>query len=60
MVILAWKLKESSLLMNQSIKNTEKTCDSTKKAVEHSLESTGHATSRAMDVYSRSFKTTCF
>ncbi|XP_075106204.1 uncharacterized protein LOC107793376 isoform X3 [Nicotiana tabacum] len=60
MVILARQLKESSLMMNQSIKNTEKILDSTEKAVEHSLASTGHATSRAMDVYSRSFKTTCF
>ncbi|XP_015166662.1 uncharacterized protein [Solanum tuberosum] len=60
MVVLARQLKESSLMMNQSIKNTEKILDSTEKAVEHSLASTGHATSRAMDVYSRSFKTTCF
>ncbi|XP_010316994.1 uncharacterized protein [Solanum lycopersicum] len=59
MVVLARQLKESSLMMNQSIKNTEKILDSTEKAVEHSLASTGHATSRAMDVYSRSFKTTC-
>ncbi|XP_016463316.1 uncharacterized protein LOC107786363 [Nicotiana tabacum] len=60
MVILARQLKESSLMMNQSIKTTEKILDSAEKAVEHSLASTGHATSRAMDVYSRSFKTTCF
>ncbi|KAG5621968.1 hypothetical protein H5410_007186 [Solanum commersonii] len=60
MVVLARQLKESSLMMNQSIKNTEKILDSTEKAVEHSLASTGHVTSRAMDVYSRSFKTTCF
>nr|XP_025885014.1 uncharacterized protein LOC101252142 isoform X2 [Solanum lycopersicum] len=53
-------LKESSLMMNQSIKNTKKILDSTEKAVEHSLASTWHATSRAMDMYSRSFKTTCY
>ncbi|XP_060189154.1 uncharacterized protein LOC132618112 [Lycium barbarum] len=60
MVVLARQLKVSSLMMNQSIQNTEKIPDSTEKAVEHSLASTGHATSSAMDVYSRSFKTTCF
>ncbi|XP_010317242.2 uncharacterized protein [Solanum lycopersicum] len=60
MVVLARQLKESSLMMNQSIKNTKKILDSTEKAVEHSLASTWHATSRAMDMYSRSFKTTCY
>ncbi|XP_015065529.1 uncharacterized protein LOC107010760 [Solanum pennellii] len=60
MVVLARQLKQSSLTMNQSIKNTKKILDSTEKAVEHSLASTWHATFRAMDVYSRSFKTTCF
>ncbi|GAA0145351.1 hypothetical protein LIER_05567 [Lithospermum erythrorhizon] len=59
MVILARQLKESSLVMNQSIKNTEKILDSTEKAVEHSLASTGHANTRAMDVYSQGFKTSC-
>ncbi|RVW28498.1 hypothetical protein CK203_103988 [Vitis vinifera] len=34
--------------------------DSTEKAVEHSLASTGHVNTRAMDIYSNSFKTTCF
>ncbi|KAK6164540.1 hypothetical protein DH2020_001404 [Rehmannia glutinosa] len=60
MVDLARQLKESSLMMNQSIKNTENILDSTEKAVEHSLASTGHANSRAMDVYSQSLKTSCF
>ncbi|EYU46478.1 hypothetical protein ABFS82_04G039100 [Erythranthe guttata] len=60
MVGLARQLKESSLMMNQSIKNTENILDSTEKAVEHSLASTGHANSRAMEVYSQSMKTSCF
>ncbi|KAL7113064.1 hypothetical protein ACP275_04G040000 [Erythranthe tilingii] len=60
MVGLARQLKESSLMMNQSIKNTENILDSTEKAVEHSLASTGHANSRAMDIYSQSMKTSCF
>lgn len=60
MVQLARQLKESSLLMNQSVKNTEKLLDSTEKAVEHSLASTGHANTRAVEVYSQSSKTSCF
>ncbi|KAL0383592.1 UNVERIFIED_CONTAM: hypothetical protein Scaly_0646500 [Sesamum calycinum] len=60
MVGLARQLKESSLMMSQSIKNTEKILDSTEQAVEHSLASTGHANSRAMEVYSQSLKTSCF
>ncbi|KAL6500562.1 hypothetical protein OROHE_025928 [Orobanche hederae] len=60
MVSLARQLKESSLMMNQSIKNTEKILDSTEKAVEHSLASTGRANTRAMEVYSQSMKTSCF
>lgn len=34
--------------------------DSTERAVEHSLASAGHATSRAAEVYSLASKTTCF
>ncbi|KAL6564444.1 hypothetical protein OROMI_015894 [Orobanche minor] len=60
MVGLARQLKESSLMMNHSIKNTEKILDSTEKAVEHSLASTGRANTRAMEVYSQSMKTSCF
>ncbi|KAG9155819.1 hypothetical protein Leryth_004070 [Lithospermum erythrorhizon] len=60
MVILARQLKESSVVMSQSINNTDKILDSTEKAVEHSLASTGHANTRAMNVYSQSFKTSCF
>ncbi|KAL2559131.1 Membrane fusion protein Use1 [Forsythia ovata] len=53
MVSLARQLKESSLMMNQSIQNTEKILDSTEKAVEQSLARTGHANTRAMAVYSQ-------
>ncbi|CAA0834945.1 Membrane fusion protein Use1 [Striga hermonthica] len=60
MVGLARQLKESSLRMNGSIKNTEKILDSTEKAVEHSLASTGHANTRAAEVFSQSMKTSCF
>ncbi|CAK7345594.1 unnamed protein product [Dovyalis caffra] len=48
MVGLAQQLKESSLLMSQSLQNTEKILDSTEKAVEQSLASTGHANVRTM------------
>ncbi|KAF5932479.1 hypothetical protein HYC85_028650 [Camellia sinensis] len=60
MVGLAQQLKESSLMMSQSLQNTEKILDSTEQAVEQSLASTGRANVRAMDIYSKSFKTTCF
>ncbi|KAK3020992.1 hypothetical protein RJ639_045457 [Escallonia herrerae] len=60
MVGLAKQLKERSLTMSRSIKDTEKILDSTEKAVEHSLASTGHASARTMEVNSSSFKTTCF
>ncbi|KAK9131005.1 hypothetical protein Sjap_011492 [Stephania japonica] len=60
MVGLARQLKESSLVMHQSLKETEKLLDSTETAVEHSLASTGHANVRAMEIYSNSSKTSCF
>ncbi|KAI7730130.1 hypothetical protein M8C21_001418 [Ambrosia artemisiifolia] len=60
MVGLARQLKESTLMMNQSIKNTEKILDSTEEAVERSLASTGRANTQAMDIYSQSSKTSCF
>ncbi|CAL5361631.1 unnamed protein product [Camellia sinensis] len=43
MVGLAQQLKESSLMMSQSLQNTEKILDSTEQAVEQSLASTGRA-----------------
>ncbi|KAF5730643.1 hypothetical protein HS088_TW19G00235 [Tripterygium wilfordii] len=60
MVVLARQLKEGSLMMSQSVQNTEKILDSTEKAIEHSLAGTGRANVRAMDIYSKSSKTTCF
>ncbi|XP_042497790.1 uncharacterized protein LOC122076524 isoform X1 [Macadamia integrifolia] len=59
MVGLARQLKESSLLMNRSLQDTEKVLDSTERAVESSLASTGHANKRAMQIFSESSKTSC-
>ncbi|XP_004507920.1 uncharacterized protein [Cicer arietinum] len=59
MVVLAKQLKESSLMMSQSVKNTEKILDSTEQAIEHSLASTGRANVRANTIYSESSKTSC-
>lgn len=60
MVELARQLKESSIMMNQSVNETEKILGSTEKAVEESLARTGRANARAAEVYSESSKTTCF
>ncbi|CAN6181767.1 unnamed protein product, partial [Urochloa humidicola] len=60
MVELARQLKETSLLMNQSVQETEKILDSTERAVEHSLVGTERANVRAVAVYSLTSKTTCF
>ncbi|KAL6968958.1 hypothetical protein U1Q18_046992 [Sarracenia purpurea var. burkii] len=60
MVGFAQQLKESGFMMSQSLKNTETILDSTGKAVEHSLAGTGHANVRVLEIYSKSFKTTCF
>ncbi|XP_062169367.1 uncharacterized protein LOC133875225 isoform X3 [Alnus glutinosa] len=60
MVGLAQQLKERSLMISQSLQNTEKILDSTEKAVEDSLAGTGRANVRAMKIYSESSRTTCF
>ncbi|CAH2064041.1 unnamed protein product [Thlaspi arvense] len=60
MVTLARQLKESSLMISQSVQNTEKILDSTEVAIEQSLASTGHANVRASQIYSKSSKTSCF
>ncbi|XP_030956988.1 uncharacterized protein LOC115979160 isoform X1 [Quercus lobata] len=60
MVGLARQLKESSLMMSNSLQSTEKILDSTEQAVEHSLASTGRANVRAMKIFSESSKTSCF
>lgn len=60
MVGLAQQLKERSLMISQSLQNTEKILDSTEKAVEHSLASTNRVNVRAGKIYSESSRTTCF
>ncbi|KAA0049251.1 cation exchanger family protein [Cucumis melo var. makuwa] len=60
MVGLAKQLKESSLIMSKSLENTEKILDSTEKAVEDSLATTGRVNKRAVQIYSESSKTSCF
>ncbi|XP_058773023.1 uncharacterized protein LOC131647128 [Vicia villosa] len=59
MVVLAKQLKESSLMMSQSVKDTVKILDSTEQAIEHSLASTGRVNVRANAIYSESSKTSC-
>ncbi|CAJ1941716.1 unnamed protein product [Sphenostylis stenocarpa] len=59
MVVLAKQLKESSLMMSQSLQNNEKILDSTEKAIEHSLASTGRANVRAKAIYAQSSKSSC-
>ncbi|XP_038879133.1 uncharacterized protein LOC120071129 isoform X4 [Benincasa hispida] len=60
MVGLAKQLKESSLIMSKSLESTEKILDSTEKAVEDSLATTGQVNKRAVQIYSESSKTSCF
>ncbi|KAL1218578.1 hypothetical protein V5N11_012572 [Cardamine amara subsp. amara] len=60
MVVLARQLKERSQMISQSVQNTENILDSTEEAIEQSLASTGHATTRATKIYSQSSKTSCF
>lgn len=60
MVELAHQLKESSLVMNQSVLETQKILDSTERAMENSLASTGRATVQSSEVYSLSSRTSCF
>ncbi|CAN1182309.1 hypothetical protein LINPERHAP2_LOCUS35892 [Linum perenne] len=59
MVVLARQLKESSLMMSQSVQGAEKVLDSTEEAIEQSLATTGHANVRTGKVLSESSKTSC-
>ncbi|KAL5570481.1 hypothetical protein UlMin_027056 [Ulmus minor] len=59
MVVLAKQLKESSLMVNRSLQNSEKILDSTEEAIERSLASTGHVNTRAAEIYSKSSGTSC-
>ncbi|XP_010496143.1 PREDICTED: uncharacterized protein LOC104773263 [Camelina sativa] len=60
MVGLARQLKERSQAISQSLQSTEKILDCTEEAIEQSLASTGHTTTRATKIYSQSSKTSCF
>ena len=53
-LLFSWPLVEKLTYLPMQI------LDSTERAVEHSLASTGRATSRAAEVYSLTSKTTCF
>ncbi|EEE69326.1 hypothetical protein OsJ_28624 [Oryza sativa Japonica Group] len=59
-VELARQLKDSSLMMNQSVQATEKILDSTERAVAYSLAGTDRANAQAVEVSSLTSKTTCF
>ncbi|CAF1851503.1 hypothetical protein HID58_060921 [Brassica napus] len=60
MVELARQLKDSSLMISQSVENTKKLLDSMVEDIEQSLASTGYADVRASKIYSESSKTSCF
>lgn len=59
MVMLSAQLKESSLLMDQALHETDKVLESTEDAVEYSLASTNRANVRMGTLSSQSWKTTC-
>ncbi|EFJ06973.1 hypothetical protein SELMODRAFT_134515, partial [Selaginella moellendorffii] len=60
MVALARHMKESTLLMQQSLQDTDKVVDATGEAVERSLASANRVTRRAGELYSRGFSTGCY
>jgi SNARE protein 1 len=59
MVMLSAQLKESSLLMDQALHETDKVLESTEDAVEYSLASTNRANQRMGTLSSQSWKTSC-
>ena len=59
MVALSAQLKESSLLMDQALHETDKVLESTEDAVEYSLASTNRANVRMGTLSSQSWKTSC-
>lgn len=59
MVVLSAQLKESSLLMDQALHETDKVLESTEDAVEASLASTNRANVRMGALSSQSWKTSC-
>lgn len=60
MAIYSEQMKNNSLMMEQSLKDTERVLDSTEEAVEHSLSATNRANFRAGFIYKASWKTGCF
>ncbi|GAQ82206.1 hypothetical protein KFL_001040090 [Klebsormidium nitens] len=60
MVELARAIKNNSLAMEQSMKETGKVLDATERAVEHSIATTSHVNTRASKIYSATFRTGCF
>ncbi|XP_024399892.1 uncharacterized protein [Physcomitrium patens] len=59
MVMLSAQLKESSLMMDQALHETDKVLESTEDAVEYSLASTNRANVRMGALSSQSWKTSC-
>ncbi|KAG0602926.1 hypothetical protein M758_10G052400 [Ceratodon purpureus] len=59
MVMLSAQLKESSLLMDQALHETDEVLESTEEAVEYSLASTNRANERMGTLSSQSWKTSC-
>lgn len=59
MVTLSAQLKESSLMMDQALHETDKVLESTEDAVEASLASTNRANVRMGSLSSQSWKTSC-
>ncbi|CAM6090825.1 unnamed protein product [Calypogeia fissa] len=60
MAMFSEQMKNNSLLMEKSLKDTERVLDSNEEAVEHSLSATNRANSRAGFIYKSSWKTGCF
>jgi SNARE protein 1 len=59
MVVLAAQLKDSSMLMDVSLQDTEDVLGSAEAALEHTLASTDHVNMRAGRLYSQSWQTNC-
>jgi len=59
MVVLAAQLKDSSVLMDVSLWDTEHILGSAEAALEHTLASTDNVNMRAGRLYSQSWQTNC-
>jgi SNARE protein 1 len=60
MAIVSEQMKNNSLMMEKSLKDTERVLDSTEEAVEHSLSATNRANVRAGFIYKSSWWTGCW